>query len=187
MPDRMKSKKDRQDQLLQKISKEPFLSDEEIAAYLGVSVPTIRLDRTELAIPELRERIRNLAEDKIDMVRTLTSKEIVGEIIDFELGKSAIALLETDIGMTFERTDIIRGHYIYSMAESLAISTIDAQAAIVGVANVKYKIPVRSKQRLIAKAQVRDTEGDRNIVWVKIYIKEDEVFRGKFILVSVNE
>jgi len=29
---------------------------------LGVSVPTIRLDRLELGIPELRERIKNVAQ-----------------------------------------------------------------------------------------------------------------------------
>jgi acyl-coenzyme A thioesterase PaaI-like protein len=180
------TKKDRQDMLVQKIRKEPFLSDEELASFLSVSIPTIRLDRMELAIPELRERIKHMAEDKTRSVRTLSSSEIIGEIIDFNLGNSAISILETDDSMTFEKTDIVRGHYIYSLAESLSISTIDAHAAIVGIANVKYKIPIRSGQRLIAKAQVRKNEGNRYIVWVKIYIKESEVFRGKFVLISID-
>jgi acyl-coenzyme A thioesterase PaaI-like protein len=180
------SKKDRQDMLIQKIRKEPFLSDEELASFFSVSVPTIRLDRMELAIPELRERIKHMAEDKTQSVRTLSSNEIIGEIIDFNLGSSAISILVTNESMTFEKTDIVRGHYIYSLAESLAISTIDAHAAIVGIANVKYKIPIRSGQRLIAKAQVKKNEGNKYIVWVKIYIKEAEVFRGKFVLISID-
>lgn len=187
MNDRIYTKKDRQHTLTHKINKEPFLSDEELAAFLGVSIPTIRLDRMELAIPELRERIRNMAENKTKSIRTLSSTEIVGEIIDFDLGVSAISILETNDGMTFEKTDIVRGHYIYSLAESLSISTIDAHVAIVGVANVKYKIPIRSGQRLIAKAQVKKIEGNRFIVWVKIYIKDTEVFRGKFILITIDE
>ena len=187
MNSRLYTKKDRQRALVQKIKKEPFLSDEELAAFLGVSIPTIRLDRMELAIPELRERIKNMAEDKTKSIRTLSSTEIVGEIIDFDLGVSAISILETNDRMTFEKTDIIRGHYIYSLAESLSISTIDAHVAIVGVANVKYKIPIRSGQRLIAKAQVKKNEGNKFIVWVKIYIKDIEVFRGKFVLITIDE
>lgn len=186
MSEKIYSKKDRQNTLLQKIEKEPFLSDEELAGILSVSVPTIRLDRMELAIPELRERIKNIAEKQVKSVKTLRSTEIVGEIIDFELGKSAISILETTVDMTFEKTDIIRGRYIYSLAESLAISTIDANAAIVGVANVKYKVPVRSGARLIAKAQVRKNEGNKYFVWVKIYIKDMEVFRGKLTLITLD-
>lgn len=186
MNDKIFSKKDRQNTLLQKIEKEPFLSDEELAGILSVSIPTIRLDRMELAIPELRERIKNIAENQVKSVKTLKSTEIVGEIIDFELGQSAISMLETTDDMTFEKTDIIRGHYIYSLAESLAISTIDAHVAIIGVANVKYKVPIRSGARLIAKAQVRKNEGSKYFVWVKIYIKDTEVFRGKLTLIALD-
>jgi acyl-coenzyme A thioesterase PaaI-like protein len=184
--ERLHTKKDRQNTLIKKIEQEPFLSDEELAVFLGVSVPTLRLDRMELGIPELRERIKNMARDKMESVRTLSSSEIVGEIIDFELGNSAISMLVTDDSMTFEKTDIVRGHYIYSLAESLAISTIDAHVAIVGVANVKYKIPIRSKERMIAKAQVRNKEGSRHTVWVKIFVKDTEAFRGKFILIAID-
>ena len=37
------------------------MTDEDIAEYLEVSVPTVRLDRLELGIPELRQRIREVA------------------------------------------------------------------------------------------------------------------------------
>jgi len=51
-------KKERQAILLEKLEQDPFLTDEELSEMLGVSVPTIRLDRLELGIPELRERIK---------------------------------------------------------------------------------------------------------------------------------
>ena len=57
--------------------------------------------------------------------------------------------------MAFERTKIIRGHYIYSLAESLAIAVIDADVALVGVANIKHKTPVYSGNKLLAKAEVK--------------------------------
>lgn len=180
-------KQQRQKTLLEKIKYDPFLTDEELADYFKVSVPTIRLDRLELAIPELRERIKNVAESNQEKLKSLESKEFIGELIDLQLGQNAISLMETKSTMAFEKTHIVRGHYIYSLAETLAIAVIDSQVALVGVANIKYKIPVYSGARLIAKAQVKKSKGNRFIVWVKIYEKNVEVFRGKFILVSLNE
>jgi len=180
-------KKERQSLLKRKIENDPFLTDEELAEMLSVSVPTIRLDRLELGIPELRERIKSMAEKNIEKVRSLQSREIVGELIDINLGQSAISVLETNSNMTFEKTKIVRGHYIYSFAESLAIAVIDANVALVGVANIKYKIPVYAGAKLIARAEVKRIRGNNHIVWVKISEKQNEVFRGKFILVSLEK
>lgn len=180
-------KKERQRLLKEKINSDPFLTDEEIAETFGVSIPTIRLDRLELGIPELRERIKNVASENHTKVKTLYSKEIIGELLDITLNQSAISMLETDNSMVFEKSKIVRGHYIYSLAESLAIAVIDASVALVGVANIKYKTPVYSGSKLIARADVKRTRGDSFIVWVKITEKHVEVFRGKFILVSLEK
>jgi acyl-coenzyme A thioesterase PaaI-like protein len=180
-------KKERQSVLLEKLSQDPFLTDEELAEIFKVSVPTIRLDRLELGIPELRERIKNVAEKNYSKVKSLKSKEIVGELLDISLGAGGISILETDDSMAFERTKIIRGHYIYSLAESLAIAVIDADVALVGVANIKYKTPVYSGSKLLAKAEVKKVKDNKFIVWVNILHKQVEVFRGKFILVSLKK
>jgi acyl-coenzyme A thioesterase PaaI-like protein len=183
---KISTKKKRQQELSLTINEQPFLTDEELADLFSVSVPTIRIDRIELGIPELRERIRNVAEDSYSKVKSLHSKEIIGELLDINLGESGISMLETDEGMVFEKTKIVRGHYIYSFAETLAISVIDAHAALVGVANIKYKHPVYAGAKLIAKAEVIRIKGNKFIVWVKIKEKQVEVFRGKFILVSLE-
>ena len=180
-------KKERQSVLLEKLLQDPFLTDEELAEIFKVSVPTIRLDRLELGIPELRERIRNVAKKNYSKVKSLKSKEIVGELLDISLGAGGISMLETDDSMAFERTKIIRGHYIYSLAESLAIAVIDADVALVGVANIKYKTPVYSGSKLLAKAEVKKVKDNKFIVWVNILHKQVEVFRGKFILVSLKK
>lgn len=180
-------KKERQLLLTEKVKQDPFLTDEELAEQLNVSIPTIRLDRLELGIPELRERIKNVAEKNHSKVKTIKGNEMIGELLDITLGERAISVLETDETMVFEKTRVVRGHYIYSLAESLAISVIDADAALVGVANIKYKTPVHAGCKIIAKAEVRGTRGNRYMVWVKIFEKQVEVFRGKFILVSLEK
>lgn len=179
-------KKERQQILSDRIKQDPFMTDEELSELFAVSVPTIRLDRLEMGIPELRERIKSVAENNLSKVKSLQSKEIVGELIDINLGRNAVSILETNESMAFEKTKIVRGHFIYSLAESLAIAVIDAQVALVGVANIKYKIPVYSGCKLIAKAEVKQVRGTNYIVWVKIYEKQIEMFRGKFILVSLE-
>ncbi len=181
------TKKERHYTLVENIKKYPFLTDEEIASKLSVSVPTIRLDRLELGIPELRERIKIVAEENYNKVKSLDSNEIVGELLDIQLGESGISVLETTEDMTFEKTKIVRGHFIYSLAESLAIAVIDAQVALVGVANIKYKTPVYSGSKLFAKADLKRVKGNSYIVWVRISEKQTEVFRGKFILVSLDK
>jgi acyl-coenzyme A thioesterase PaaI-like protein len=180
-------KKERQAVLIDKVGYDPFLTDEELAEIFSVSVPTIRLDRLELGIPELRERIKNVAQKNYEKVKSLGSKEIVGELVELELGKNGISILDTNQGMAFEKTKIVRGHFIYSLAESLAIAVIDAHVALVGVANIKYKVPVYAGDKLVARADVRQKRGNSYIVWVKITHKNNEVFRGKFILVSLEE
>ncbi|NMB33909.1 MAG: transcription factor FapR [Clostridium sp.] len=181
------TKKERQAILSEKLKEDPFLTDEELSELFGVSIPTIRLDRLELGIPELRERIKNVAEKNHRKVKSLKSKDIVGELIDIKLGYGGISILETNKDMAFERTKIIQGHYIYSLAESLAIAVIDARVALVGVANIKYKIPVYSGSKLVAKAEVKKVKDNKYIVWVKISVKQVEIFRGKFILVSLEK
>ena len=86
-------KKERQQLLLAQVKDKPFLTDEELAKNLDVSVQTIRLDRLELGIPELRGHIRKMAETAQNKVKALRIGEVVGELIDLELGHSGISLL----------------------------------------------------------------------------------------------
>lgn len=180
------SKKERQKSLVEKVKNDPFLTDEELADTFEVSIQTIRLDRLELGIPELRERVKSVAEKNYSKVRSIHGTEIVGELVDLELGKSGISILETDNTFAFEKTNVVRGHHIFAQAESLAIAVIDANVALIGVANIKYKNPVFAGDKLIAKAEVVRTRGNKFFVWVFIKVKQVEVFRGKFILVSFS-
>jgi acyl-coenzyme A thioesterase PaaI-like protein len=179
-------KKSRQQKLKEQVEANPFMTDEELAEYFSVSIQTIRLDRMELSIPELRERVRNVASKNYEKVKSLEVKEIIGELVDIRLGEKAISVMETHENMTFEKTKIVRGHYIYSLAETLAISVIDANTALIGVANIKYKNPVYAGATLIAKAEVKRQKANTYIVWVSITDKQTLVFRGKFILVSLD-
>lgn len=179
-------KKERQLQLVASLDQDPFMTDEELSDLFKVSIQTIRLDRLELGIPELRERIKIVAEQNHSKLRSIEGKEIIGELVDIDLGKSGISILNTTDDMVFERSGVVRGHYIFAQAESLALAVIDTQVALTGVANIKYKVPIYSGDRLVAKAEVIRQRGNKYFVWVKIRVRQEEAFRGKFILVSID-
>lgn len=180
-------KKLRQTQLKEVIEKTPFVSDEELSEMFKVSIQTIRLYRLQLGIPELRERLREAAELNYRKIVGLGISDIIGEVIELEVNKYGISILEANKGMAFNRTDIVKGHYIFSMAESLALSIIDQKAALTGVANIKYSKPVRVGEKLVARAEVSKERDTDYIVHVKIKVKSEQVFRGKFMLVPVKD
>lgn len=179
-------KKKRQKELVEKLRKNPFLTDEELAAIFKVSVPTIRLDRLELNIAEYRQRIKDMAKDSVDKLKGIKASDIMGELVYIHPGKEAISVLETSRQMLFADSRVVRGHYIYSMAETLAIAVSDTDAALIGVANIKYKKPILAGVRLTARAEVRKIEDEKITVWVKIRQDDTEVFQGKFVLLSVR-
>jgi hypothetical protein len=169
-------KKERHEFLLQKIKAEPFLKDDDLAKACGVSVSTIRFDRAELGIAEYRERIKNAAVDGLNNPRS------EGEILELDLFHNGSSTLITDDTMSFEGTNIVKGQCIYAFAENLALSVIDAKAALVKVANVKYISEVHAGDRLFAKSQVIRVKESEYIVHVFIKVNMNEVFRGKFSL-----
>lgn len=97
-------KRIRQSLLIDYVKSKPFFTDEELAKLLNVSIQTIRLDRLELGIPELRERVKQLAEATQKKVKSISSSEVSGELLELELGKSGISLMNITEDMVFEKT-----------------------------------------------------------------------------------
>ena len=182
------SKLERQKRIKEYILKDPFLSDKKLAELFNFSVQTVRLDRLEMGIPEMRKRIVQVAKDtsSSDKVKSLSKEEIVGELIDLELGKNAIAILKTTKDMAFNKTGIVRSHYIFSLADSLAISIIDAEVALTGVARLSYKKPVYAGQTLVAKARIARNKGNKYLVSVHVKTDQKEVFTGKLVIFTVD-
>ena len=91
--------------LLERITQTPFLTDEEMAQELGVSVPTIRLDRMELGLPELRERMRLIAEEAKSHVKSLSTSDVMGELLELERGVQGSSLITVTQDMVFEKNN----------------------------------------------------------------------------------
>ena len=179
----MKLKKEERQQLLvEKIEKTPFITDEELANYFNVSVQTIRLDRLELSIPEVRERIKSLATNQWnETVKSLPLDEVIGDIIDLELDKRAISIMTIQREQIFSRNKIARGHHLFAQANSLAVAVIDDELALTRKAEIKFKRQVRLGEQVVAKAEVKSVQPNGiTIVQVKSSVKNEVVFTGEF-------
>jgi acyl-coenzyme A thioesterase PaaI-like protein len=175
-----RSKKERQQLLKQKITENPFITDEALADTFCVSVQTMRLDRLELSIPELRERIKHVAIKQFDTVKALPIEEVIGEIIDLQLDQRAISILDIGPEHVFSRTKIARGHHVFAQANSLAVAIIDDELALTAKANVRFSRMVNQGERIVAKAKMIKHEKERTIVEVTSYVEQELVFSGQF-------
>lgn len=184
-----KSKKERQKQLQETIQVNPFITDEDLAEKFMVSVQTIRLDRLELSIPELRERIKNVAEKKLeDEVKSLPIDEVIGEIIDIELDENAISIFDVTQEHVFKRNHIARGHHLFAQANSLAVAVINDELALTAKANIRFTRQVKLGERVVAKAKVNGSEEKgRTIVDVNSYVGNELVFSGEFTMYRSNK
>jgi acyl-coenzyme A thioesterase PaaI-like protein len=184
-----KSKKERQQLLQETIQVNPFITDEDLAEKFRVSVQTIRLDRLELSIPELRERIKNVAEKKLeDEVKSLPIDEVIGEIIDIELDENAISIFDVTQEHVFKRNHIARGHHLFAQANSLAVAVINDELALTAKANIRFTRQVKLGERVVAKAKVKGSEEKgRTIVDVNSYVGNELVFSGEFTMYRSNK
>ncbi|CAM2899442.1 transcription factor FapR [Paenibacillus sediminis] len=174
----------RQQQLLKIIEENPFVTDQELTRQLKVSIQTIRLDRMELGIPELRERMKQMAERSLDQVRSLPLDEVIGEVIDLQLDKSGISIFEIREEHVFSRTGIARGHHIFAQANSLAVAVINNEIALTASADIRFVRSVQLGEKCIAKAYVRSMSGKKGKAKVEVftYVGEEMVFQGNFLI-----
>ncbi|MRX70558.1 transcription factor FapR [Bacillus lacus] len=184
-----KNKKERQRLLKETITGTPFITDEELAEKFQVSIQTIRLDRLELSIPELRERIKHVAEKNMeDEVKSLPLDEVIGDVIDLELDTSAISIFEVKEEHVFSRNKIARGHHLFAQANSLAVAVIDDELALTSKAYIKFTRQVKQGERVVSKAKVAEIslENGRTVVDVNSYVGKELVFSGEFMMFRSN-
>jgi len=183
----IKATKSERQRLLQAMIKEdPLLTDQMLARRLNVSVQTIRLDRLELGVPEMRVRARQLVERVQGRVKSLGPTEVTGDLVDLELGVGGISILETTPEMGFERTGIVRGHHLFAQANSLAVAVIDAEVALTGSARLRFHQPVRVGDRVVAKATVQKVVGKKSLVRVESRVEGNLVFSAALVIFALD-
>lgn len=183
-----RNKVDRQRSLIETIEETPFITDEDLARQFDVSIQTIRLDRMEHAIPELRERIKSVATNQWnETVKALPLDEVIGEVIDLELDKRAISILNIGAEHVFSRNKIARGHHIFAQANSLAVAVINDELALTAKTELTFTRQVKEGERVVAKASVEGADKGYTVVRVSSYVDQEVAFKGLFYMYRSNQ
>lgn len=181
------TKSDRQGSLVQHLKDNPFLTDDDLARVLGVSIQTVRLDRAELDIPEMRARINKMARESYQELRAIVGSEIVGELVDLVVGQRGMSVLEVTGEMTLQKTRVLNGQYLFAQANTLAVGLIDSDVILTGTARVSYKRPVLEGEKVVARAIITAKKGNKYMVRVSSQVKDELVFMGKFLVFDLSE
>ncbi|MGL4911206.1 MAG: transcription factor FapR [Romboutsia sp.] len=182
-----KSKVQRQSELVQMLKDDPFYTDEELANLFEVSIQTIRLDRMSLNIPELRERVKSIAEAQGSKVKALKVAEITGEIIDLNIGDVGISMLEITEDMIYSKTNTLRDVFVFSMANSLGMAIINAPKVTLKTCTTEYLKIIENKDRLIAKAEISKVKDKKHYINVVVNNRACEpIFTGEFIFEEIE-
>lgn len=171
-------KEERQKQIREELRKHPFLTDQELSDLFSVSVPTIRLDRQTMGIPQVRERMAKVAHTVSDKTDGFHRDVKILEKIP---GESGLALMTTTPDMV-NGAGFVSPEKLYGMAAALAEAVASRPFEATQIGNIKYKKPVGAGRQLIARARVVRMRGDRQYVWVFVTDENTEVFRAKFIM-----
>ena len=185
-----KPKKERQRLLTKLLIDNPFLTDEDLSERYDVSVQTIRLDRLECGIPELRERLKKVASQTMkEKVISIDSDEVIGDIIDIKLDESALSIFDVTSDHVFHRNNIARGHHLFAQANSLAVAVMDDDLALTVKATIDFLKPVKVGDRVVARAKVwkKSHSEKRTLVEVVSTVADVEVFTGEFHMYRTTE
>lgn len=183
-------KVERQRQLGLLLEENPFLTDGELAEHFTVSVQTIRLDRLEGGIPEVRERLKSVATRTMqEEVKSLHSDEIIGDIIDIVLDKRALSIFDVTPDHVFQRNGIARGHHLFAQANSLAVAVMDDDLALTVKSTLNFLKPVKAGDRVIARAEVKKESlvEKRTLVEVVSTVGDVTVFTGEFYMFRTTD
>ncbi|GAV23695.1 transcription factor FapR [Carboxydothermus pertinax] len=182
-----KSPELRRKKLKEIISQNPFLTDEQLATTLGVSIQTIRLDRMILSIPEQRERIETMAQQAYQNLTSLAKEDIIGRLLVLEPEEKAVSIMEIMPEMCFQEGDIARGHFLFAQANSLAVALVPGKNVVTGIARMSFKKPVYAWQKVVATAMVRVKKQNKFYIKVVGNVENEIVYLGRFVVFKIQK
>ncbi|WP_438317506.1 transcription factor FapR [Sporosarcina sp. FA9] len=172
------------------LEENPFHTDDDLSKHFNVSVQTIRLDRLEQGIPELRERIKNVAAKTLTgEIKSIHTDEIIGDIVDLKLDVRALSIFDVTKDHVFQRNGIARGHHLFAQANSLAVAVLDDELALTVKSTIHFVKPVKAGDRVVARAEVNkeDSNHKRTKVEVVSEVDGETVFTGEFLMYRTTD
>jgi len=122
---------------------------------------------------------RNL---KINEQRThkLASEKLVGIPVSIEEGRAEV-VLRTNEEMVVDEYGLIHGGFTFGLADYAAMLAVNEPNVVLWKADVTFTKPVKLGEEMMARAEVKMSEGKKRIVDVEVETCRGIVFTGRFI------
>nr|WP_241158856.1 transcription factor FapR [Staphylococcus warneri] len=180
-------KNERRQAIQQAIENNPFITDNELCEMFQVSIQTIRLDRTHLNIPELRKRVKLVAEHNYDQIKSIEANEIIGDLVQLKPNDTATSMIEITSDSVFSKSQIARGHVLFAQANSLCVALIHNPTVLTQESDVKFLDKVKLNDIVKAVANVINQTNKHYLIEVNSYVKDKLVFSGNFKMFYISE
>nr|WP_251006311.1 transcription factor FapR [Staphylococcus warneri] len=180
-------KNERRQAIQQAIENNPFITDNELCEMFQVSIQTIRLDRTHLNIPELRKRVKLVAEHNYDQIKSIEANEIIGDLVQLKPNDTATSMIEITSDSVFSKSQIARGHVLFAQANSLCVALIHNPTVLTQESDVKFLDKVKLNDTVKAVANVINQTNKHYLIEVNSYVKDKLVFSGNFKMFYISE
>ncbi|NJE61574.1 PaaI family thioesterase [Thermococcus sp. 21S7] len=111
---------------------------------------------------------------------TLTSERLVGRPARIEKGYAEV-ILETTEEMTVDEYGLVHGGFTFGLADYAAMLAVNEPTVVLGKAEVKFLKPVKTGERLLARARMEEDLERKKIVKAEVFNERGEkVFEGTF-------
>ncbi|MBK5099871.1 MAG: PaaI family thioesterase [Desulfobacteraceae bacterium] len=110
---------------------------------------------------------------------TKIDAELCGTPLEVGKGFSRVEFRAMD-RMAVDESGLVHGGFVFGLADYAAMIAVNHPNVVLGAAEVRFLLPVRTDDILLAEARVVESEGKKQKVKVSVQIMGQTVFEGEF-------
>lgn len=113
------------------------------------------------------------------MTHKSINQELCGTPVELALNRAVIEMTAKEF-MAVDEKGLIHGGFIFGLADHAAMLAVNHPNVVLAGADVRFILPVRVNEELIARADVVEEKGKKRMVRVEVTRGDETVFSGTF-------
>ena len=105
--------------------------------------------------------------------------ELCGTPLEVGQGFSRVRFFAIE-GMAVDESGLVHGGFVFGLADYAAMIAVNHPTVVLGGAEVRFLLPVRTGDTLLAEARVVSSKGKKQVVEVVVQREGEIVFEGAF-------
>ena len=106
-------------------------------------------------------------------------RKLCGDPVAVENGSSRVRFTAT-ADMVVDDFGLVHGGFVFGLADHAAMIAVNDPNVVLGGADVRFLKPVKTGERLVAVAEVKESAGKKRLVAVTVNRGGEAVFSGTF-------